>query len=80
MDVIDPRPHDLTDAGAKWAALARYATDHPDRVRRALAFIRDASGALRALDLTADGIDENVAMATDKDLMEAVFAAEGMTY
>lgn len=80
MDIIDPHRHDLTDAGAKWAALARYATDHPDRVRRVLAVIRDASGALRALDLTADGIGEKVAKATNKELMEALYFVEGMTY
>lgn len=80
MDILDPHRHDLADAAPKWSALAGYATQHPDRVRRALAVIRDASGTLRALDLTADAIGETVAKATNKELMGALFASEGMTY
>jgi len=80
LDVIDPHRHDLVDAAPKWAALAKYAVDHPGRVRRVLAVIRDASGSLRALDLTRDGIAEKVAAASNKDLMEALFSSEGMAY
>jgi len=80
MDILDPHRHDLADAAPKWSALARYATEHPDRVRRVLAVIRDNSGTLRALDLTADGVGEQVAEATNKELMEALFASEGMAY
>lgn len=40
--------------------------------------IRNARGDLRALDLRKDGIAEKVAAATNKDLMEALFAGEGM--
>ncbi len=80
MDILDPHRYDQADAAAKWSALARYATDHPDRVRRMLAVIRDASGTLRALALTADGVGEMVAKATNKELMESLFASEGMTY
>jgi type III restriction enzyme len=80
LDIIDPHRHDLVDAAPKWASLARYATDHADRVRRVLAVIRDASGSLRALDLTRDGIAEKVAEATNKEYMEALFSTEGMAY
>jgi type III restriction enzyme len=45
-----------------------------------LAVIRTTAGELRALDLTADGIAEKVAAATNRDLMEVVFAAEGVGY
>lgn len=47
---------------------------------RVLAVVRDTAGNLRALDLTQDGIGEKVAAATNKDLMESLFASEGMAY
>lgn len=80
LDIIDPHRHDLVDAAPKWAALATYATDHPDRVRRVLAVIRDAAGDLRALDLTQPGITEKIAAATNQDFMEALFSTDGMAY
>lgn len=51
LDLIDPHRHDANDAAPKWTALATYAADHPDGLRRVLAVIRDAHGDLRALDL-----------------------------
>jgi type III restriction enzyme len=51
IDVIDPHRHDASDSAPKWAGLAKYAADHPDKLRRVLAVIRDTSGDLRALDL-----------------------------
>ena len=80
VDVIDPHRHDLADAAPKWSALARYAQNHADRVRRVFAVIKTTSGQLRALDLTADGIAEKVEAAVNKDLLEALFASEGVTY
>lgn len=80
LDILDPHRHDLADAAPKWSALAKYATDHPNRVRRVLAVIRDTSDTLRALDLTTDGIDERVAKAVNRELMENLFATEGMAY
>ncbi len=77
MDVLDPHRHDATDAAPEWAALADHASDHPDRV---LAVIRDASGDLRALDLTAAGVGDRVAKATNEELREALFAAEGTAF
>lgn len=44
MDIVDPHRHDLADAAPKWAALARYASNHVGRVRRVLAVIRTISG------------------------------------
>ena len=44
------------------------------------AVIRDRKDDLRALDLRKDGIAELVAAATNKDLMENLFASEGMNY
>lgn len=80
MDIIDPHRHDLADAAPKWSALARYAQDHADRVRRVLAVIKTTNGELRALDLTVDGIDVKIAAATNKDLLEAVFTSDGYAY
>jgi type III restriction enzyme len=80
MDIVDPHRHDLADAGPKWSALAKYATDHADRVRRALAIIRDTAGELRALDLATDGISDKLAAATSKDALEALFRSDGMAY
>ncbi|KMV16485.1 phosphate ABC transporter permease [Mycolicibacterium conceptionense] len=79
MDIVDPHRYDLADTSAKWSALARYAQDHSDRVRRCLAIIK-VGGSLRALDLTIDGIDERLAGATNGILIEALFTAEGMAY
>ena len=80
MDVIDPHRHDLADAAPKWSALARYAQEHPDRVRRVLAVARTTAGELRALDLTAEGIADRITTATNKDLLEALFASDGYAY
>lgn len=80
MDIIDPHWHDLADAAPKWSALARYAHDHPDRVRRVLAIIKNTDGQLRALDLTVDGIAEKLVTAVNKDLLEALFSSEGVSY
>lgn len=79
MDIVDPHRFDLADTSAKWSALSRYAQDHADRVRRCLA-IAKVGGSLRALDLTTAGIDERIAKATNQNLIEAIFAAEGMSY
>lgn len=80
IDIVDPHRHDLVDAAPKWAALANYASDHPEHLRRVLAVIRDSSGALRALDLRQDGIAGKVTAATNKDLMETLFATAGTAY
>lgn len=79
MDIVDPHRFDLADTSAKWSALSRYAQDHPDRVRRCLA-IAKVDGALRALDLTTTGIDGRIADATNQNLIESIFVADGMTY
>ena len=79
MDILDPHRHDLADASAKWAALAHYAQDHPDRVRRCAA-ITKIGGTFRALDLTAKGIEERIAAATNASLIEALFESDGMAY
>lgn len=79
MDIVDPHRFDLADTSSKWSTLARYAHEHPDRVRRCLA-VAEVSGALRALDLTAAGIEARIAAATNQNLIEALFAAEGMAY
>ncbi|MFE3289410.1 DEAD/DEAH box helicase [Rhodococcus sp. NPDC059234] len=79
MDIVDPHRFDLADTSAKWSALARYAQDHTDRVRRCLA-VAKVDGKLRALDLTAPGIDDKIAEATNQNLIEAIFLADGMAY
>ncbi|TLG09442.1 phosphate ABC transporter permease [Nocardia cyriacigeorgica] len=79
MDIVDPHRHDLADTAAKWAALAKYAQSHPDRVRRCLAIIK-VGDQLRALSLTVPGIEVQVADATNKSLIEAIFEANGMDY
>ncbi|MEV0710409.1 DEAD/DEAH box helicase [Nocardia aurea] len=79
MDIVDPHRHDLADTSAKWAALARYAQDHSDRVRRCLAVIK-IGDKLRALDLTANDIADRIGAATNKSLVETIFEGEGMDY
>lgn len=79
IDIVDPHRFDLADTSAKWSALARYAQEYRDRVRRCLA-VAKVGGALRALDLTVAGIEETIAKATNEDLMEAIFLDEGMSY
>lgn len=79
MDIVDPHRHDLADTCGKWAAMARYAQDHADRVRRCFAVIK-VGDKLRALDLTADGIADRISVATNKSLIEKIFEAEGMDY
>jgi len=80
LDLIDPHRHDANDAVPKSAALARYAAEHGEGLRRVLAVIRNAQGDLRALDLRKEAIAARVAAATNKDLLEALFACEGMSY
>jgi type III restriction enzyme len=79
MDIVDPHRHDLADTSAKWAALARYAQDHADRVRRCIAVIK-VGNTHRGLDLTAEGIVARIAAATDKALVEGVFERDGIDY
>jgi type III restriction enzyme len=79
MDIVDPHRHDLADTSAKWAALARYAQDHADRVRRCIAVVK-IGDKLRALDLTAEGIGDQIGAATNKNLVETVFESYGMDY
>jgi type III restriction enzyme len=80
LDIVDPHRHDLADTAPKWAALATYANDHPDQLRRVLAVIRDGSGALRALDLTTAGVGPRIAQATNRELLEGLFSSAGMHY
>ena len=80
MDIVDPHRHDLRRRGAEVGGAGRYAQDHADRVRRVLAVIRTTGGELRALDLTAPGIEDAVAVATGKDHLEALFASAGVAY
>lgn len=79
MDIVDPHRFDLADTSAKWSALSRYVQDHSDQVRRCLA-IAKVDGSLRALDLTVEGIDKRIAEATNQNLLEAIFVAEGVSY
>lgn len=79
LDIVDPHRHDLADAGPKWSALARYATEHPDRLRRVIA-VTKIGGSLRALDLRSEGVEEKLANATNLDLIEGVFADHGHAY
>lgn len=80
IDIVDPHRHDASDAAPKWAALADYAADHPEHLRRVVAVIRDSNGSLRSLDLTTEGIGERVAAATDEAKMDALFAELGTNY
>lgn len=79
LDIVDPHRHDLADAGPKWSALARYASEHPDRLRRVVA-VTKIGGVLRALDLRTEGVEEALRNATNLDLIEGVFADSGYTY
>ena len=66
LDLIDPHRHDASDAAPKWAPLAKYASEHPARLRRVLAGIREVQGNLRALDLRKDGIADKLVAATTR--------------
>ncbi|MFW0797647.1 DEAD/DEAH box helicase family protein [Gordonia sp. CPCC 205515] len=79
MDIVDPHRFDLADTSAKWSALARYAQDHTENVRRCLA-VAMVGGSLKALDLTTPGIDDRIAAATNQNLIAAIFDGEGMSY
>lgn len=79
MDIVDPHQHNQADTGPKWSALAAYAQDHKDWVRRCLAVI-ELDRKLRALDLTVPGVAEKIGGATNLALIEAVFEADGMDY
>lgn len=79
MDIVDPHQHNQSDTGPKWSALAKYAQEHSDRVRRCLAVI-EVAGKLQALDLTAEGIGERLSTATNQSLIEALFQELGVAY
>lgn len=79
MDIVDPHRFDLADTSAKWSALARYAQDHTDRVRRCIALAM-FGGQLQMLDLTVPGIDDRIALATNQNLLEEIFLSDGMSY
>ncbi|MDH3013845.1 hypothetical protein [Gordonia alkanivorans] len=64
---------------AKWSALARYAQDHTESVRRCMA-VAVVAGSLKALDLTTPDIDHRIAEATNQNLIAAIFDGEGMSY
>lgn len=80
IDIVDPHRHDAADAAPKWAALAKYAADHPKHLRRVVAVIKDSDGVLRALDLGAADNRARVAEATDGAKMEALFRDAGSHY
>ena len=80
IDIVDPHRHDLTDAAPKWSALARYAHDHPDSLRRVIAVSKVTGGALRALDLREPGMADKVVAATSPDLLEDLFVDQGYVY
>ena len=80
IDIVDPHRHDAADTAPKWAALAKYATDHPEHLRRVVAVIKDSNGTLRSLDLTASGAAAKVAAASNRDKIETLFASEGSNY
>lgn len=80
IDIVDPHRHDESATSARWSALSAYAAEHPDGLRRVVAVIRDSSGRLRALDLRADHVAEQVALATDEQKIEAIFAERGVDY
>ncbi len=79
MDIVDPHQHNQADTGPKWSALAKYAQDHSDRVRRCMAVI-ELGGKLRALDLTAPGIEDRLKAATNTALIETLFEEAGLAY
>lgn len=79
LDIVDPHRFDLADTSAKWSALAKYAQEYSDIVRRCLA-VASVGGVLRAIDLTMPEIDKKIAEATNENFIEAIFISEGMMY
>lgn len=80
VDIVDPHQHDRADTAPKWAALAKYAADHPANLRRVVAVIRNSNESLRSLDLTLPAIGDKLAAAADGAKIEALFAEHGTNY
>ncbi|NUL22835.1 DEAD/DEAH box helicase [Streptomyces lunaelactis] len=79
VDVVDPHGHQGSDTGPKWAALAEWAQDNHDKVRRVVAVIKVAD-QLKALGLTADGIPMRLRASAAKGDIEAIFDGKSGLY
>ncbi|ACL41995.1 type III restriction protein res subunit (plasmid) [Pseudarthrobacter chlorophenolicus A6] len=83
VDIVDPHNHSLGDTPGKWAALSRFARQHPGAFRRVTAVIRNKAGALKSLELTgrANTVLENkIAAASGGEGIAALFEEYGGSY
>ena len=80
VDIVDPHFHTDGATAEKWAALARYAQANSDLVRHVTAVIENADGALRGLDLTANGIDDVLEQAGDGGKIAELFTQAGFDF
>lgn len=83
IDLVDPHNHSLSDAAPKWAALARYIREHDGDFRRAAIVIKDAGGALLAIQLSGqadDVLEKKLADASSKEAIEQLFRDVGGVY
>lgn len=62
VDIIDPHDPSRSDTVAKWAALARYAQAHSDRLGRVLAVIDEKKGSDQLVQLNLAGEKAAAAM------------------
>lgn len=82
IDLAGPHNHSLADTSPKWSALARYVREH-DSFRRASIVIKDAAGALLAVQLSGqvdDSLEKKLAEATSKEAIEQLFREVGGVY
>lgn len=83
VDIVDPHNHSLGDTPGKWAALSRFARQHPGVFRRVTAVIRNKNGNLKGLDLTGRSstvVEDRIAASSGGEDIAAVFEEFGGTY
>lgn len=80
IDIVDPHRPDQGDAGPKWTGLARYAKAHTAVLRRVVAVIKNADGALMSLDLKNPSVAIEMATASNETDVRNIFGKFGGTF
>ena len=83
VDIVDPHNHSLGDTSGKWAALSRFARQHPGKFRRVTAVIRNKNGTLKGLELTGRAttvVEDRIAVSSGGEDIAAVFEEFGGNY
>jgi type III restriction enzyme len=81
VDIIDPHNYSYSDSGPKWAALSRYAREHPAGLRRVAAVIKTGD-VLQALELNDRGAEFELMLGatSGKNSFEQLFDEQGGVY